>query len=132
MNKHASALLLLFTSWLTTACIAQPLNESAFEANARLGRAINFGNALEAPNEGDWGMVLQENYFELVKEAGFNSIRLPIKFSAHAGTNAPYTLHSDFLARVDWAVEQALSHDLNIIIDLHHYDELFIPTWSAG
>jgi endoglucanase len=27
-------------------------------ANKKIGRAINLGNALEAPREGEWGVVL--------------------------------------------------------------------------
>src|SRR5689334_10053063 len=38
----------------------------AYERNARLGRGVNLGNALEAPKEGDWGVVLQESDFQLI------------------------------------------------------------------
>ena len=33
----------------------------------RLGRGVNLGNALEAPNEGEWGVTPKEEYFRLVK-----------------------------------------------------------------
>lgn len=29
-----------------------------FALNARLGRGVNLGNALEAPGEGEWGVTL--------------------------------------------------------------------------
>lgn len=99
---------------------------TATNANAYLARTVNFGNALEAPNEGDWGMRLEERFFQLTKDAGFTAIRLPIKFSAHAGTSAPFTLDETFMQRVDWAVNEALSRNLAIIVDFHHYDELMI------
>jgi endoglucanase len=57
----------------------------------------NLGNALEAPNEGEWGVTLQEAYFELIRNAGFNYLRIPIKWSAHALTAAPYTIDTVFL-----------------------------------
>ena len=44
-----------------------------------LQRGINLGNMLEAPNEGEWGLRVQEEYFDLVKEAGFDFVRLPIR-----------------------------------------------------
>jgi aryl-phospho-beta-D-glucosidase BglC (GH1 family) len=49
----------------------------AFTAARALGRGVNLGDALEAPKEGDWGVVAQEEYFDLIKEAGFGSVRIP-------------------------------------------------------
>ena len=60
--------------------------------NQMIGRGINFGNALEAPNEGDWGLVIKESYIQAVKDAGFSSVRLPICWSAHTGSTAPYPI----------------------------------------
>jgi endoglucanase len=108
----------------TTARPTQPADALAFERNRRLGRAINLGNALEAPREGEWGVVLQAEYFRLIKEAGFASVRIPVRFSAHAQAAAPYTLAPAFLERVDWAVQQATDQGLNAILDMHHYEEL--------
>lgn len=96
-----------------------------FDQTKQLSRGVNFGNALEAPTEGEWGMMLEERYFDLVKEGGFSTIRLPTKWSAHAGREAPFTIDADFFARVDWAVDNALRRDLNIVVNMHHYDELF-------
>jgi len=33
-----------------------------------LGRGVNLGNALDAPNEGEWGVTLEERYFDLLNE----------------------------------------------------------------
>ncbi len=96
-----------------------------FAANARLGRGVNLGNALEAPREGEWGVTLEENDFRLIAEAGFDSIRLPTRWSAHTADDAPYAIDPAFFARVDWAIDQALSRGLNVVLNIHHYDELF-------
>lgn len=93
------------------------------KANARLGVGVNFGNALDAPREGEWGVVLKEEFFELAKEAGFESIRLPVRWTMHAQAEVPYTIDPDFFERVDWAVDQATRRGLNIIIDGHHQTE---------
>src|SRR5690554_5344533 len=47
--------------------------------NKRLGRGINFGNSWEAPGllDNGWGNKIQDEWFDIVKEAGFTSIRLP-------------------------------------------------------
>jgi len=92
---------------------------------ARLGRGVNLGNALEGPEEGAWGMVIEESFFGLIREAGFDTVRVPIRWSAHALTPPPYTIDPVFFARVDWVIEQSLAHDLNVAINVHHYDELF-------
>lgn len=87
-------------------------------------RGINLGNALDAPAEGDWGVTLQEAHFEMAREAGLDHVRLPVRFSAHAEAEAPYAVDEAFFERVDWAIEQATSRGLSIIVDLHHYLEL--------
>lgn len=95
----------------------------------RLGRGMNFGNALEAPNEGDWGVTIQEDYFDRILAAGFDSIRVPIKWSAHAATAAPYTIDETFFQRIDWVVNNAVSRNLAVVINVHHYDEIMVsPT----
>jgi endoglucanase len=93
-------------------------------ANTALGRGMNFGNALEAPQEGAWGVRLKSEYFTAIKEAGFQTVRLPVKWSAHAEKVAPYALDSKFAERVDWAIDQATSNGLNVIVDFHHFSEM--------
>lgn len=90
-----------------------------------LGRGINFGNALEAPTEGAWGFRIQERYFDDVKQAGFSTIRLPVKWSAHAQDQPPYRIDETFFERVDWVVENALKRELNVVLNMHHYDEFY-------
>jgi endoglucanase len=97
----------------------------AFEMNKRIGRGINLGNALEAPNEGGWGVTLQEEYFQLIADKGFDSVRVPIRWSSHASQTAPYTIDPAFFDRIDWVVEKSLSRNLIAVINFHHYEEIF-------
>jgi endoglucanase len=60
----------------------------------------------------------------MAKAAGFDHVRLPVRFSAHAENQAPYTIAPDFFARVDWALAQAEKQGLHLILDVHHYNEL--------
>ena len=89
-----------------------------------LKRGINAGNALDAPTEGAWGPALDAQYFDYVAAAGFDHVRLPVRFNAHAGAAEPFTIDPTFFARVDWAVDQAQQRGLTVIVDLHHYEEL--------
>jgi endoglucanase len=95
-----------------------------YAINRQIGRGINLGNALEAPSEGEWGITLEERYFDLIEDAGFDSIRLPVRWNAHAMEDAPYTIDRDFFRRVDWAVDNALDRNLPIIVNIHHYNAL--------
>jgi len=101
---------------------ADPGQSALFQ---ELGRGINLGNALEAPKEGAWGVTLQERYFDAIEKAGFTTIRVPIRWSAHAAAAEPYAIDPVFLARVDWVVAQAEAHHLHAILDFHNDDELF-------
>ena len=91
---------------------------------AGLKHGINAGNALDAPSEGSWGPALDEAYFDYVTAAGFDHVRLPARFSAHAARAAPFAVDPSFLARVDWAIEQAQQRGLSVIVDYHYDDAL--------
>jgi endoglucanase len=117
-----------FTLCALLALAAAPAEKAppagAHAANKKLGRGINLGNALEAPKEGAWGVTLRADYFRAVKRAGFDTVRLPVKWSAHARADAPYAIDPTFAGRVDWAIDQALKNKLNVVVNVHHYDEM--------
>ena len=87
-------------------------------------KGINLGNRLEAPKEGDWGGVIQAEDFPFIAKRGFDHVRIPMRFSGHAGTSAPYTIEAAFFSRVDTLLDQATAAKLAVIVDLHAYDEL--------
>jgi endoglucanase len=61
------------------------------------------------PREGAWGVTRQASYFEVIKAAGFDSVRILIRWPAHAATELPYEINPAFFKRVDWVSQQALS-----------------------
>ncbi len=85
----------------------------------------NLGNALAAPTEGEWGLVLEAEHFRLIRQAGFDMVRIPIRWSAHAQTEPPYTIDPAFFERIDWVLDQARRQRLIAMINMHHYDEPF-------
>ncbi len=95
-----------------------------YRQNKSLGIGINLGNALDAPNEGEWGVVLKESYFSHVKSLGFRSVRIPVRWSAHIDTNPPYVIDPAFMSRVLWAIDQALINNLRVIVNVHHFEQL--------
>lgn len=99
---------------------------TAQEAAARLGRGVNLGNTLESPNsEGEWGVYIEDEYFQLIADAGFDSVRLPIRWETRALTTNPWTIDPAFFDRIDHLVDLALDSGLAIIIDFHHFEDLY-------
>jgi len=89
-----------------------------------LGKCVNLSNMLEPPNEGDWGRAFRDDDAANIRAAGFTTVRLPVRFAGHAGASPPYTIDPAFMARVRHVVETNLAAGLNVILDLHNYDEL--------
>ena len=89
-------------------------------------KGINLGNCFDAPSEGAWGTVISEKHFEMAAAAGFDHVRLPVRFSAKDRTdpNPPFAIKEEWWKRVDWAVDQALARKLSVIVDVHHYEEI--------
>ncbi len=99
-------------------------SEEPARSAGSLGRGVNLGNALEAEQEGWWGVTLEESFFRLAKEAGFDHVRVPIAWHHHTETSPPYRIDETFFQRIDWVLEQAQRNDLKAVIDVHHYTDL--------
>lgn len=111
-----------------------------YAANGYLARTINIAYTFDASKEGAWGHTLQATDFKLISDAGFSAIRLPIQWVSRMDTVPPYTIDPHFLARIDWAVGEALKNHLAIILDNHLdaqlmkapavYRERFLGLWK--
>ena len=87
-------------------------------------RGINLGNALDTGRDGEPRLRLEERYFDDLRNVGFDTVRLPVRWSAHADESAPFALDPTFFERVDWAIGNALRRDLTVVLNVHHYHEL--------
>lgn len=106
-------LALVFAFALLPAAHAQPL-----------ARGVNLGNMLEAPAEGAWGERFEDGYAKIMRDAGFDHVRLPVMWSIYAANDAPYALAPDILSRVDHVVDVLLKQGLGVILDFHNYEAL--------
>lgn len=97
---------------------------TAAEMASALKRGINFGNTFEAPYEGAWEVLMTDDMFPASRQAGFSTIRLPVRFNDHAGLEPPYALNEMFMMRIDRAVSLALAQNMNIVLDFHHSHQL--------
>ncbi|MEM9344759.1 MAG: glycoside hydrolase family 5 protein [Pseudomonadota bacterium] len=85
-------------------------------------RCVNLGNALDSPErEGEWGYTIGFADIDAVAEAGFDTIRLPVRFSSRWDGER---VDEAFQARVDEVARYALDRGLTVLLDLHHFDEL--------
>lgn len=88
-------------------------------------KCINMAGALEAPIEGEWGYKLQQSDFANIRQVGFDTVRIPIDWSSRASKQAPYLIDESFLKRVDEIIGWGLEQHLNIIINVHNYEEIY-------
>lgn len=85
-------------------------------------RCINLSHSLEAPNEGDWGYRVRRSDLRGIAASGFDTVRLPVRFSVHTDGAPPYTIAPQLLARIDEIAGWAEAEGLKIIIDVHNYE----------
>ncbi len=106
-----------------SAVAAEP---NAHEFCRSLGRGINLGNGLEAPSEGAWGYRIEDDHIPLIKKAGFDSIRIPIRWSVRAAKGAALHDRSQVLRARRWnRRRRRCKHKLVVVINTHHYDEVY-------
>lgn len=96
-----------------------------------LKRGVNFGNMLDAPTEGAWGVSVLPAYID-VAGAAFNTVRLPVRWSNHAGPTVEGVLDETFARRVDYIVDTLLAKGVYVILDLHHYNQIVGDPLSPG
>lgn len=107
-----------------TGCTPAASGASQPAAPFPIRKAVNLGSALEAPAEGEWGYRIEDDHLTLIADAGFDGVRLPVRFSEYATSEAPYTLNAEIFDRVDHLIERATAAGLKVQLDLHHYVEL--------
>ena len=107
-------------------CLARATDEVV-----AIGHGVNLGNMLEAPREGAWGETVHEEYFPLIKQAGFTVVRVPMSWAAHVGAGPDFKIDPAFLARVDWVVAQGEKNGLDVILDSHN-DETLVKNPEAN
>ncbi len=108
---------------LTLATLTLPAAD-VFEQQRRLGRGLNMGNSLEAPKGAVWGKSIMEEDFPRIKAAGFSSVRIPVRWADYAANDAPYVIEPAFVDKVEQLVRSALKADLQVVLNVHHFDAL--------
>jgi endoglucanase len=105
---------------------------SATATAAAIGRGVNFGNMFEAPTEGAWGLTVTDDFIDKATAAGFTSVRVPVRWSNHAGAQVPFTIDAAFMARVASVVDKLLAKNVVVVLNMHHYRQLDGDQLDAG
>jgi aryl-phospho-beta-D-glucosidase BglC (GH1 family) len=93
------------------------------EAIKQMQKGINLGNTHEPPTEGGWNNPkAQEYYFDLYKDAGFDCVRIPVRYDNYTGKTPPYKVSDAWLNRIEEVAEWGLKRGLFIVINTHHDD----------
>ncbi len=91
-----------------------------------MGAGWNLGNQLEAvnddgiPSETNWGNpVITKELITLVKNSGFNTIRIPVSYFLRIGEAPDYIIQEEWLDRIQEVVDYAYSQGMYVIINIH-------------
>jgi endoglucanase len=85
-----------------------------------LRRGVNLAGALDAERP----VPPDQRDLDLVRAAGLDTVRLPVRWSPHLATAPPYRLDPAFLEAVAGVCDAALAGGLTVVLDVHHHDEL--------
>lgn len=122
---------------LALALVIVILTSPAFSADIhdmcrRLGRGVNLGNMLEAPPNAGWGIAVDHAWLPIIRAAGFDSIRLPVRWSAYAEAGPAAKLSPEIFSKVDGILTAAEKAGLRVVLNVHHFDELDLDPARHG
>lgn len=95
-------------------------------------KGMNIGNALEAPKGEPWDVTMDNRYFSEIKQLGFDTVRMPVRFSDYISNDENYTLEEDFMLKIDDHINYALNEGLIVILDFHHFMQIMDEPYSNG
>lgn len=102
-----------------------PANHTGMPSNAqqlanKMTLGWNIGNTLEAiGSETAWGNpLISQALMQLVKDSGFNAIRLPVSWDQYANQQTA-EINIIWLNRIKEVVQNALDKELYVIINIH-------------
>jgi len=107
--------------------VAISADESAADFVAKVKIGWNLGNTLDgSPNETSWGNPkTTKEMITTIKNAGFNTIRIPVSWSSHAPKSSNYAINPTWMSRVKEVVDYAVDNNLYIILNSHHDNGIF-------
>jgi endoglucanase len=110
----------------------------AFDQNRKLGKGVNiigYDQIWSSPEKARF----KAKHFKLIKQAGFDSVRINLHPFRHMDKNNNFALSRHWFEVLDWAVISSLKNDLMVILDMHEFNaigddpegkkEMFLSFW---
>jgi endoglucanase len=91
-----------------------------FTQDQRLGRGVNIIGYDPIWKSRSLGRM-QARHFRLIREAGFQHVRINLHPFLFMGNGPDFTISPDWLATLDWALEQCQRAGLLAILDMHEF-----------
>ncbi len=102
---------------------AKPEPVDAFVQNRQLGRGVNIIGYDPIWRSRDQARF-QEKHFRLLKEAGFQSVRINLHPFRHMDKTNGWALRAAWLETLDWTVAKATTNGLQVILDFHEFNAM--------
>ena len=95
----------------------------AWAAARKFKRGVNIANYLEVPAGEGWSVRHTALDLKQIKAEGFDHIRLPVGWHHYTGPAPDYKISDEIFDKADFMVTNATALKLNVIINLHHFNE---------
>ena len=97
-------------------------NQFECSAPGQDGESMAIGEPDGAMNaETSWGNpVVTKKLIKAVKKAGFNAVRIPVRWQCHITNPTAMSINKDWIARIKEVVDWCLAEDMKVIINTHH------------
>lgn len=138
VSSYAIGAALLLSASASGLLARDVTSEVAEIAPLPVGKCVNLGNTLEAEFEGSWGGAsASKEDFERIAAAGFETVRIPVRWHNKSRGDAPYVVDQAWMDRVQEVVDWALAAELNVILNSHHFDPIHedplgVAGWHGG
>jgi endoglucanase len=119
MNSTVRSLFLLVALIL----LGSSLRAEVFAQNRRLGRGVNiigYDPLWRSPAQARF----TDEHFRLLKEAGFQSVRVNLHPFRHMEREKDWALREGWWTTLDWVLREARGQGLMVILDCHEFDAM--------
>lgn len=97
------------------------MSNTAVELAAKIDLGWNIGNTLEATGgETGWGNPkITKELIDLVKQSGFNAIRIPVSWNQHLSNSSTLEIDRVWLDRVKEVIQYCVDNDMYVLVNVH-------------
>ncbi|MBV4358734.1 cellulase family glycosylhydrolase [Pinibacter aurantiacus] len=95
---------------------ATGMSSTAAQLITKIKLGVNLGNTLELVNINPGPT---ENYFKLLKQTGFNAVRIPAGWYLHGGDNATAQIPQEWMDSVKKVVQMCVDNDMYVLLNIH-------------